>query len=162
MLTVLNIKLFSKHKVLSEGEMHSRYEITMENYTKTIHIEALTMADMVKKGIIPSALSYLKDLTEIACNKKALNASFDCQVEENLIGRISDLASCIYKNLQKLEDDMLDIKNQTGVYELAKFFRETIFVDMQVLRAVVDELESLVGKKYWPYPTYAEILYSVQ
>lgn len=156
-----NIKLFTKHNIFSESEIYSRYEIMLEGYSKIIHIEALTMLDMVKRSIIPSVLSYLKDLSETANIKKSVNASLNCELEEKLIGDISNLASSLYKNLEELDNSVLEAKNQETTLATAKYYRESVFVNMQQLRSVVDELETLVGKKYWPYPTYGELLFSV-
>lgn len=156
-----NIKLFTKHNIFSESEIYSRYEIMLEAYSKIIHIEALTMLDMVKRSIIPSVMSYMKDLSETANIKKSLNAGLNCELEENLIGDISNLASSLYKNLEELDNSVLEAKNQETTLATAKYYRESVFVNMQQLRSVVDELETLVGKKYWPFPTYGELLFSV-
>lgn len=156
-----NIKLFTKHGIFSESEIFSRYEIMLENYVKVIHIEALTMLDMVKREIIPSVLSYVDDLTRTASSKKALNAQLNCELEESLIRAISNLAASLYKNLEQLDNSILEAKNQESSLETAKYYRETVFMNMQSLRAIVDELETLVAKKYWPFPTYGELLYSV-
>lgn len=156
-----NIKLFTKHNIFSESEIYSRYEIMLEAYSKIIHIEALTMLDMVKRSIIPSVMSYMKDLSETANTKKSLNAGLNCELEENLIGDISNLASSLYKNLEELDNSVLEAKNQETTLATAKYYRESVFVNMQQLRSVVDELETLVGKKYWPFPTYGELLFSV-
>lgn len=156
-----NIKLFTKHNIFSETEIFSRYEIMLESYSKIIHIEALTMLDMVKRNIIPSVISYLKDLSETESIKKSLNANLNCELEENLIGVISNLAASLYKNMEDLDNSVLEAKNQETTLTTAKYYRETVFVNMQLLRSVVDELETLVGKKYWPFPTYGELLFSV-
>lgn len=106
-----NIKLFTKHNIFSESEIYSRYEIMLEAYSKIIHIEALTMLDMVKRSIIPSVMSYMKDLSETANTKKSLNAGLNCELEENLIGDISNLASSLYKNLEELDNSVLEAKS---------------------------------------------------
>jgi glutamine synthetase len=157
-----NINLFTKHHVFIESEIHSRYEILLENYIKTIHIEALTMIDMMKKEIIPSIFSYQGELADIANNKKALASSLSTQFEESVLNNISKLAFCAYKNLEALETSVINAKNETDVLQKARFYREKIFMDMVALRGVVDELETLIAKKHWSYPTYAEMLYSVK
>jgi glutamine synthetase len=156
-----NVKMFTKHGVFSESEMHSRYEILLEAYCKVIHIEALTMLDMVKKGIIPSVLSYQGELSRTAISKKEVLPNVNCELEELLVDKISNLAACLYKNTQKLEEAIILVKDKEDMLEKATYYRNTVFLQMQSLRAVVDELETLVGKQYWPYPTYSEILYSV-
>lgn len=157
-----NIKLFTKHNVFAESEIHSRYEILMEGYCKTIHIEALTMSDMVKKEILPSVLRYQSELASLANSKKSLGVDICTELEEKLLINISKLGGCLYKKLEILENDILDAKNDSDTKEQAKFYRDIIFADMISLRGVVDELETLVAKNQWAYPTYAEILYSVK
>lgn len=155
-----NVQLFTRHKVYTKTEMHSRYEILLENYSKTIHIEALTMLDMVKKFIIPSVVSYQSDLAETAIRKKSFSG-ITCVLEESLLSKIAKLSDCLYRKMEELEGAVLQMKDYGHSLELAKFSRESIFVKMQTLRGVVDELEALTGTKYWALPTYEEILYSV-
>lgn len=155
-------KVFTKHGVFTEVELESRYEILLENYYKTINIEALTMVDMVKKGVFQSVLKYQKDLAKVMSEKKALGAEFDVTMESSLLEKISKLSASIYKNLEVLENSIVEAKNHdSDAYEEAKYYREVVFDNMNVLRTVVDEAEAIVGKDYWAYPTYEEILYSV-
>lgn len=156
-----NVELFTKHHVLSETELYSRYEILLENYSKTIHIEALTMIDLVKKEIIPAVLGYQGEIAEIANNKKKLSSSIQCCLEENILNKISALGNSLYSKLEDLEKSVLDAKLHTEALDLAKYYRESVFMNMQQLRAVVDELETLVSKKYWTLPSYGELLFSV-
>ncbi|MBP3915744.1 MULTISPECIES: glutamine synthetase III [unclassified Clostridium] len=156
-----NIELFTKHHVFSESELYSRYEILMENYCKTIHIEALTMIDMVKKYIIPSVLSYQGEIAGIANSKKQLNPTLQCELEEKLLHDLSRLGNYLYAKLDTLETSVLNAKNHSDLLESAKYYRESIFINMQHLRGVVDELETLIGKDHWPLPTYGELLFSV-
>lgn len=155
-----NIQLFTKHKVYTETEMHSRYEILLENYCKTLHIEALTMLDMVKKFVIPAVVNYQSDLADTVLKKKSITG-VTSGLEEAMLSKISRLSDNLYKKLEDLESAVLQLKDFTDSLEMAKFCREGIFMKMQTLRGVVDELEALAGKKYWPLPTYGEILYSV-
>lgn len=156
-----NIRLFTKHNIYSEKEIHSRYEVMLEGYAKVIHIEALTLLDIVKKEVIPSVVSYLNDISKTAYTKKSLNEKLSCELEERLIETISNLSACLYSNMEKLEDSILEAKNQGSTLKTARYYRETVFISMQSLRSVIDELETLVGKKYWSLPTYGELLYSV-
>ena len=146
-----NIKMFVKHKIFSETEMQSRYEVMLEGYAKAIHIEALTLLDIVKRGVIPSVMSYLKDLSRTACAKKSLNALINCELEEKLIEKISNLTACLYNCIEKLDNSILEAKNQGSTFDTAKYYRETVFIRMQSLRNIIDELETLVGKKYWVF-----------
>ncbi|WZL71319.1 glutamine synthetase III [Defluviitalea saccharophila] len=156
-----NVKLFTKHNIFSEAEINSRYHIMLEEYIKVLHIEALTLLDMTKRGIIPSVISYLKDLSEVALNKKSIGKDFNCKLEETLIESISDLGACLYRNVEKLDNSILEAKNQETLLDTAKYYREVVFIAMQELRSVIDNLETKVGKKYWAFPTYGELLYSV-
>ena len=156
-----NIKLFTKHKIFTETEMRSRYEIMLENYCKTLNIEALTMLDMIKKEILPSVFAYVKDLTETAAAKQGLGGDLPCEVEKTLIGKLSSLSGCLYKKTEKLESILLDVKNYSDIKAQADYFKDTVFPAMQEARAVADELEVLTGEEYWAFPTYGALLFQV-
>lgn len=157
-----NIKMFEKFGVLSETEVRSRYEITLDNYSKQIHIEALTMLDMINKDIIPAACSYMKDLSDVAVNKKQICSSITLEPEESLIKKISALTSDLYKEAEKLSSDVEKATGFADVQEEANYYRNTIFAQMEATRKVADDIEVVVGKKYWPYPTYGDVLFSVR
>lgn len=156
-----NIKLFHRHSVFSKSEIYARYEIQLENYCKQIHIEALTMVDMIKKDILPAACSYMKDLSKEAINKKQLCADICCELEETLLKKLSALTSDLYKSTVVLEENVDSEKTFRDVLEQARFYRDTVFVQMEATRKIADEIEKLVGAKYWPYPTYGALLFSV-
>jgi glutamine synthetase len=155
-----SVALFTCHNVFTEKEIHSRYEILLENYCKTLHIEALTMTDLVKKDIIPACISYQNELVQLLNGKKACGG-YNIGLEEHLLGKISKLSGCMLEKLDSLENALLGTKGESDVLTLAKFYREQVFRAMSELRLIVDELETLVAKKYWPLPAYAEMLYSV-
>jgi len=155
-----SIELFTKHHVFTDVEIHSRYEILMEAYCKTIHIEALAMVDMVKGDIFPASVAYQSELTELLQKKKALGY-YDSSLEENLTSNISKLSASLFTKLTTLEKAILDTKEERSILEQARFYREKVFAAMVELRLDVDGLETLVAKKYWPYPSYGQILYSV-
>jgi glutamine synthetase len=156
-----NINLFKKHGVLSESELRSRHEIFLENYSKTVIIEALTMADMIKRDVLPCVLEYNGRLAEIANQKKALCPGISVQIETNFVNKITELAECMYLRLERLEEAVASAKSKNNE-ERAKCCRDEIIPEMEALRGAADELETLVSKKYWPYPTYSEMLYSVK
>lgn len=156
-----NIELFTRHKVFTETEIHSRYGILMENYCKTINIEALTMLEMVKKEIIPAVSYYIKTLSDTALAKKALSEDINCEMEKSIVSKLSSLCESLYKKTNKLEKDLLGARNQDTLLAKGQYYRDIIFLGMQELRAVADEVEQLVGERYWPYPTYGELLFSV-
>ncbi len=156
-----NVAMFEKFGVLSATEVHSRYEIQLENYSKQVHIEALTMVDMIKKDIIPATCSYIKDLSKEALNKKELNAGISCELEETLLKKLSSLSAELYNKMESLEESVSGKHEFEDALAEAKYFRETVFAAMEDTRVTADEIESLVGEKYWPYPTYGELLFSV-
>ena len=157
-----NIHLLTKHGVLSECEVYSRYEITLENYTKQLNIEALTMVDMVKKDILPAVCAYMKDLSQTACNKKQLSETIPCHLEETLLTRLSHLSSELYMQNESLEQIVAKAANVEGIKELGRYYRDVVFAQMEATRTIADEIESLVGESYWPYPTYGKLLFSVK
>jgi len=155
-----SVELFTKHHVFSESEIHARYEIFLESYCKTLHIEALTMADMVKKLVIPACIDYQNELVALLERKEAFGR-YDVSLEEHLLKNISALSTNLLKRLLTLEEAILKSKKDREILALARFYRDEVFMAMTGLRIIVDELESLVAKKHWRLPTYAEILYSV-
>ena len=156
-----NIKLFEKHGVYTKLELESRKEILLEKYCQTINIEALTMLEMVKKDIIPAICNYSKDLTQGALAKKNLSSDIDVSLETSLISKISSLSACLSKKTAELDKVLLDAKDIEDSEELAKFYHDTVLSQMNEVRAIADELETLVGKGYWPFPTYTDLLFSV-
>jgi len=156
-----NVELFARHRVFTEHELHSRYEILLENYSKTINIEALTMIDMVNRQVLPAVLDYQNELAELIIRKKQVSADIVATPEEKLLKRISGLADCLYKRLEHLTAQTSAAREIKDNLELARACHEKICTAMNELRQVVDELETIVDSKHWRIPTYAEILYSV-
>ena len=155
-----SVELFTKHKVFTEIEIHSRYEILMEGYCKTLRIEALTMTDMVKKEIIPACISYQSELCDLLYKKKACG-KYNSALEESMLDKISGLSACMMEKADTLEDYLMKTKEENEIGALARYYRNNIFSTMSELRVIVDELEMIVARKHWPFPTYADILYSV-
>ena len=154
-----NIRLFKKHRVLTEKEMRSRYEITLDNYSKILHIEASTMLEMARRDILPAALRYSGDLAAAAAEKQAL--SIGSEVERELANRLSTLCASLYQRIGALEAAVQDAANSGDAEACAMYYKDHVFTAMQELRAVADELEGLTAKRYWPYPTYGDMLFSV-
>ncbi len=157
-----NVKLLERHGVLSKSEIYSRTEILLELYSKTMNIEALTMLEMAKKQVLPSTLQYERKLVEMALNKKRLDEGIDRSVETDLINRLSELGKSLYASIAKLESDTTRTNKGSNALEIARFYRDNVFNDMAVLRDVSDKLEGLVDKNDWPFPTYADLLYSIK
>ena len=155
-----SVELFKRHHVFTDQEIHSRYEILMEGYCKTLHIEALTMVDMVKGEIIPACIDYQNDLAKLLERKKACGG-YDISLEDHLLNVIAKLSSCMLKKLTILENAILESKEERAILPQACFYRDRVFAAMSELRLIVDELETLAAKKYWPLPSYAQMLYSV-
>ncbi|MCL2023228.1 MAG: glutamine synthetase III [Oscillospiraceae bacterium] len=153
-----NVKLFTSHGVFTQSEVHSRYEVYLENYCREVHIEALTMVDIVKGSIIPACLKYQTELVTLASLKPD---GIDKSLEDYLLENISKLCGCMLEKLRSLESAIIEAKDGKELLPLAQFYRNRVFSAMSELRLVVDELEMLVAKKYWPLPSYAEMLYSV-
>ena len=156
------IDVFTKHNVFTEQELYSRYDIQLENYYKVIDIEALTMDAMVKKNIMAAANDYQYSLAETLNAKAATGLAVDSSVEKKRLEQAAKLTFTMDERLEKLEADIEKAKELEDTYELAKFHHDVIFADMNELREVVDELETVVPSDIWPYPTYGEILYSVK
>ena len=157
-----NIALFTSHKVFSKEEIVARYEILLENYSKLIHIEALTMIDMTSKQILPAVSAYTKALTETALSKKALNTALDCSYEEGAAAKISQLTGSAYQKLDALRAAVEKAEEITDAKELAMFYKDEILFAMATLRSDVDILESMTSAEYWPYPSYGELLFGVR
>ncbi|MGN1203292.1 MAG: glutamine synthetase III [Eubacterium sp.] len=157
-----NIDLFVKNKIYSEQEMTARYEIELENYSKEINIEALTMIDMAKKNILPAVTAYVRELTDTALAKKALSDAIPTTVEEDLVKSLSNKLVCFTKKTAELEEAVIKAAEYEGDnLAQATFFRETVFAVMQELRAIGDSMETETSSEYWPYPSYGEMLFGV-
>lgn len=157
-----NIKLFETHKVLTGTEVHSRYEIMQENYAKTIKIEAMTMADMVRKDILPAVSAYTGDLAGDAAAKKAVSDAVDISYETMTISRLSELLALATKTVGVLDAAIVESGTVAGVEELSNYCRDKLFATMNELRIYVDEMETITSAEYWPYPSYGEMLFSVR
>jgi len=153
-----NLALFERCKVLSATELHARAEVSAENYCKLIQIEALTLLDMVKRDIIPAIISCQQNLSQTISLKESLKASFSAELESSWLTQISDLSTELLHLLADLEKGVLDGKEMSDLHAYAVYQRDTVFAGMQSIRDVVDKLELLCGSKYWPYPSYADML----
>ena len=155
-----SVKLFEKFKVYSSAELHSRTEALLENYSKVINIEALTMLEMIKKDIIPACLSYTKEICDTGVSKQALGVT--PVLEKELAHKLSSLTEAIYKETKVLEEKVIAAQGKEEGLEMARFYRDEVFSQMQTLRALVDETETNVSEKCWPLPSYSKLLFSVE
>ncbi|MEA4892139.1 MAG: glutamine synthetase III [Peptococcaceae bacterium] len=156
-----NIRLFTSHRIFTETEMRSRCEILLENYIKTIAIEAQTMLEMSRKEIMPAVAAYEEALSRSALNKSNLGIDLGNSMEKKLLAQISAFAGDLYEKTGALENALLTAKTLGENLPEAKAFRDGVLPAMNELRAAADRLETLVGEGYWPFPTYGALLFSV-
>ena len=156
-----NVDLLTSHNVMSLAEIKSRYEITLENYCKTVNIEGLTMIDMARKEILPAVESYVKDLSETLVAKTAVLPTISAKYERTLIEKLSVIVEEIDAAANSLESSLIEYKTITDVTKSAALIRDAILQKMAELRIVADEAETLTAEKYWPFPTYDKLLFGV-
>lgn len=157
-----NIRLFTSHHVYTEAEIYSRYEIMLENYVKTVGIEAMTMVDMVHKQILPAITTYTKELSEAGISKKQLSPSISTVYEEKIVEKLSSITCRIYDEVNSLEEAVEETKKIMNITDRAFAVKDDVITKMASLREVCDEAEFLTAEKYWPFPTYAQLLFGVQ
>ncbi len=155
-----NLKAFKAQKIFSESEIRSRYEIQNENYSKIIHIEAMTMIDMTRKQILPAAATFARSLSETVSAVKAVCTDCDTSYEGGTLKTVSELTKAIYEAVGKLESDLDGIPLDIG--KQGHFFHDVVLADMEGLRASVDALEAISPKDVWPLPSYGDLLFSVR
>ena len=157
-----NIDLFVKHGIVSEQEIHARYEIELEHYSKQLNIEALSMLEMAKRDITPAVITFINELAQTVSFKKQASPFMSCYAEESLLKSLSEELEAFVKKTDELEAAVKNAADYSGEnLEHAKYFRNTVFALMEELRAVGDEMETEMPSKYWPYPSYGEILFGV-
>ena len=162
MIADKNVKMLTAHKIFSPAELHSRYEILLENYSKTVNIEALTMVDMARKEILPAVEGYTKSLAETLAAKKAAVAGLPCKYETATITKLSELSDEIADATADLDSEIAKFQAIEDVTEAANDIRDVILGKMDALRAVCDEAETITAKEFWPFPTYSDLLFSVK
>ena len=157
-----NIDLFVKHGIVSEQEIHARYEIELEHYSKQLNIEALSMLEMAKRDITPAVITFINELAQTVSFKKQASPFMSCYAEEGLLKSLSEELEAFVKKTDELEAAVKNAAEYSSDnLEHAKYFRNTVFALMEELRAVGDEMETEMPSKYWPYPSYGEILFGV-
>ncbi|MBC2580916.1 glutamine synthetase III [Clostridium sp. DJ247] len=157
-----NVAVLEKHGVLSKLEAESRYEIQLENYVKTINIEALTTLEIAKREILPAVIKFATSLAGSINTINAAGVNADVSAQTELLTEVSSLTASLKKNIAILEESVEKAENLHGdTYEQAAFYRFDVFEKMSVLRADADKLETIVDKEFWPLPTYADMLFYV-
>ncbi|MCR5137735.1 MAG: glutamine synthetase III [Oscillospiraceae bacterium] len=155
-----NIEMLTRHRIFSEAEIRSRYEISMENYVRTVRIEALTMADMARKEILPAVIRYTGDLSASLNAQKAAVPELNCGYETRLIRKLSDLINGIDGAIGALEQSVAEAGGK-DVTAQAFHIRDNVLSRMDELRALCDEAETVTAADYWPFPTYGDLLFGV-
>ena len=158
-LAAKNIRLFADHRVFTELEVRARYEIILENYCKTLHIEAVTMLDMVRREILPAISAYLRDICETA--RASMDIGVEPVYEKELAARLSVLCRTISDKAAALDDALSAVEEITDITTLSYAYRDEIHTCMHTLRVSCDEAETITADKYWPFPTYDRLLFGV-
>ena len=162
LLKAKNIEMLTAQKVYTEAELRSRYEIMLENYCKTVCIEAQTMSDMARKQILPAVAHYAADVARDAAGKKALDTGISCGYEAKLVKKLTAVTESIDTRADALDGAIAKFKTLCDVTEGANFIRDEMLARMTALRVAADEAETLTAESAWPFPTYGDLLFSVK
>ena len=157
-----NIEMLTRHKIFSEAEIRSRYETSMENYVRIVHIEALTMLDMTQKEILPAIIRYVGDLSASLNEIKKASSALPCRHETRLIERLGQLIDSIDEAADCLSAAVASLDGLDDSTAQAFLIRDELLGKMDALRALCDEAETLTAASYWPFPTYGELLFGVK
>ena len=157
-----NVKMLTSHGVFSEAELKSRCDIMLENYCKTVVIEANTMVEMAKTEIAPAVDAYTMELAKTIAVKKAVDDTLTCSYESGLVKKLSKLTDRIAIKTEELENVLVELHNTEGIISEANMIRDVVLAKMGELRLACDEAETVTAKKYWPFPTYGDLLFSVR
>ena len=156
-----NVDMLTAQKVFTGTELQSRCEIMLENYCKTVNIEGHTMVDMVRKDYLPAIEDYLYSLANTTCAMKAVSSNVRCNYEISTMERLSELTDYILERVRDLEKALEDLKQYDDIRKTAEAIRDDVIPKMEHLRKQVDEAEMLASEKYWPFPSYGKLLFSV-
>lgn len=157
-----NVDMLTSHKVFSLAEIRSRYEITLDNYCKTVKIEALTMVDMARKEILPAVEAYAKELSDAYIAKSAVIPGIAGKYEKGVIAKLSTLSDEIDSAAAALDAAVIRFNAISDTTEASCMIRDVILQKMAELRVVCDEAETVTAEKYWPFPTYDKLLFGVK
>ena len=156
-----NADMLIAHQVFTESELHSRLEIMLENYCKTVNIEGHTMVDMVRKNYLPAIEGYLYNLAKTTSLMKSVSSNVKCNYEISTMERLSELTDTILERVQKLEEVLQTLKGYDSIVKTSEAVRDELIPAMEALRKAVDEAEMLSSEKCWPFPSYGKLLFSV-
>ncbi len=156
-----NIDLFTRHGVFTKGEMHSRYEIMVDNYCKTLNIEARTLNSMIKREILPAVSREEDRLAQTIIHKKKAISGISCTAEKELLKALSGLSHELYTTCAVFEKKRKYAKTIKDFYERGLYYRNEIYTDLEKLRSIIDQMEIMIPSEDWPFPTYYDLLFSV-
>jgi glutamine synthetase len=157
-----NVKLFEKHGILNKTELEARQEIVLENYIKTINIEALTALEIANRQILPAGIAFATELAQSINTVKATGVKALTSAQEELLKEVSAALASMKKNITALEKNQAKAENMHGdTYKQALFYKDSVFTAINTLRADADKLETVVDKDLWPLPTYADLLFNL-
>ena len=158
-----NERLLTSHHIFTDAELHSRYEIKMENYVKTLHIEANTLVEIIQKDLLPSITTYMEKLAQTASLKKSVVPGISVSAEASLLSRLTELAETMTKDLEALKADtaMAEYEVDKDLLKSAKLYQSVVLTDMEKVRVSADAAEALIPDSILPYPTYGKLLFSI-
>ena len=156
-----NEELLTKHKIFTNGELHSRYEIKLENYVKTLHIESCTMAEIIQKDMLPGVTTYMEQVAQTAALKKSVVSDISVATEAAMLTKLTALSEAMTAGLETLKEDTAKAEACEDLLESAKAYQSTVLTDMETLRKSADEAEALLPESVLPYPTYGKLLFSI-
>ena len=158
-----NEKLLTSHHIFTDAELHSRYEIKLDNYVKTLHIEAGTLAEIIQKDLLPSITTYMEKIAQTAALKKSVVPDISVSAEASLLTQLTELSEAMTKDLETLKKDTAMAEYETGkdLLKSAKLYQSVVLSDMEKVRASADAAEVLIPDSILPYPTYGKLLFSI-
>ena len=158
-----NEKLLTSHHIFTHAELHSRYEIKLENYVKTLHIEAGTMVEIIQKDLLPAVTTYMEKLAQTAALKKSVVPDISVSTEAALLTRLTELSETMVKDLERLKEDtaMAEYEVDKDLLKSAKLYQSVVLTDMEKVRVSADAAEALIPDSILPYPTYGKLLFSI-
>ena len=158
-----NEKLLTSHHIFTHAELHSRYEIKLENYVKTLHIEAGTMVEIIQKDLLPAVTTYMEKLAQTAALKKSVVPDISVSAEAALLTRLTELSETMVKDLERLKEDTTMAEYEVGkdLLKSAKLYQSVVLTDMEKVRVSADAAEALIPDSILPYPTYGKLLFSI-
>jgi len=162
MVSEKNVALFERHKVFSYSELLSRYEIGLENYCKLCNIEAVTIYKITKRNILPAGALYAGELSSAATAKAAFLPGTECIYENDTVKRLSEISDSLHKKETELFNELCTAEEIKNLLDKANHYKDAVLTKMAELRELIDEMELLVSRKHWPFPTYGDLLFSVR